>query len=44
MWVAIKKMVKDWFNELVADIYDAGILPLITRYKCLHLQGDYVEK
>jgi hypothetical protein len=41
----VKKTVKDWFNGLVADFYNAGIQKLITRYdKCLNLHGDYVEK
>jgi hypothetical protein len=36
-WVAIK----DWFSELTADFYDAGI----QKYdKCLNLYGNYVEK
>jgi hypothetical protein len=41
----IKKTVKDWFNGLMADFYDAGIQKLVTRYdKCLNLHGDYAEK
>jgi hypothetical protein len=41
----VKKMVKDWFNGLMADFYDAGIQKLIIRYyKCLNLHGDYTEK
>jgi hypothetical protein len=46
-WVALKKLnktVKDWFNGLAADLYDAGLQKLVTRYKCLYLHGDYVEK
>jgi hypothetical protein len=39
----LKKTVKDWFCGLAADFYDAGIQKLVTRYKCLNLQGDYVE-
>jgi histone-lysine N-methyltransferase SETMAR len=27
----VKKTVKDWFNGLAADFYDAGIQKLITR-------------
>lgn len=39
------KTVKDWFNGLTADFYNAGIQKLVTQYdKCLNLQGDYVEK
>jgi hypothetical protein len=26
----VKKMVKDWFNGLAADFYDAGLQKLIT--------------
>jgi hypothetical protein len=41
----VKKTVKDWFNGLAADFYDAGIQKLVTRYdKCLNLHGVYVEK
>jgi hypothetical protein len=40
----LKKTVKDWFNGLAADFYDAGIQKLVTRYKCLNLHADYVEK
>jgi hypothetical protein len=39
----VKKTVKDWFNGLAADFYDAGIQKLVTRYdKCfsLHADGD----
>jgi hypothetical protein len=40
-----KKMVKDWFDGLAADFYDAGDLKLITQYdKCWNLYGDCVEK
>jgi hypothetical protein len=41
----VKKTVEDWFSRLVADLCDAGIQKLVTRYKkCLSLHGDYVEK
>jgi hypothetical protein len=44
-WVEMKKTVKDWFNGLAADFYDADIKQLVIRYdKCLNLHGDYVEK
>jgi hypothetical protein len=26
----VKKMVKDWFSGLVADLHDAGIQKLVT--------------
>jgi hypothetical protein len=41
----VKNMVKDWFNKLAADFYNAGIQKLVTRYnKFLNLHGDYEEK
>jgi hypothetical protein len=41
----LKKIVKDWFNGLAADFYNAAIQRLVTRYdKCLNLHWDYVEK
>jgi hypothetical protein len=40
----LRKTVKEWFNGLAADFYDACIQKLVTRYKCLNLHGDYVEK
>jgi hypothetical protein len=40
----LKKTVKDWFNGLAVDFCDGGIQKLVTRYKCLNLHGDYVEK
>jgi hypothetical protein len=32
----MKKMVKDWFNGLAADFYDAGIQKLVIQYKSLN--------
>jgi hypothetical protein len=41
----VKKMVKDWFNGLATDFYNADIQKLVIRYDgCLNLHGDYVEK
>jgi hypothetical protein len=40
----VKEMVKDWSSGLVADFCNAGIQKLVTRYECLNLHGDYVEK
>jgi hypothetical protein len=41
----VKKTVKDWFSELVADFYDAGLQKLVTWYdRCLNLHGDYTKK
>jgi hypothetical protein len=39
--VEVKKTDKGWFNGLAADVYDAGIQKLVTRYdKCKNLRGD----
>jgi histone-lysine N-methyltransferase SETMAR len=41
----VKKTLKDWFNGLAADFYNAGTQKLVTRNdKCLIPHGDYVEK
>jgi hypothetical protein len=40
----LKKTVKDWFNGLTADCYEAAIQKLVKRYKCLNIHADYVEK
>jgi hypothetical protein len=37
-------MVKDWFNGLEADYYNAGTQTLVTQYKYLNIHGDYIEK
>jgi uncharacterized protein (DUF927 family) len=35
---------KEWFNVLVAEVYDKGMHKLITRCgSCLNVGGDYVE-
>jgi hypothetical protein len=40
-----KNMVKDGFNELAVNFYDAGMQKLITQYhKGMNLLGDCVEK
>jgi hypothetical protein len=40
----LKRTVKDWFNGLATDFYDAGIQKLVTRNdKCLNIHGDYVK-
>jgi hypothetical protein len=42
---AMKKTVKDWFNGLASDFYDAGIHKLVTRYNnFLNFHQDYVEE
>jgi histone-lysine N-methyltransferase SETMAR len=40
----VKDAVKKWLNGLVAEVYDEGIQKLVTRYKCLNVGGDCVEK
>jgi hypothetical protein len=37
----VKKMVRDWFNGMAADFYNASIQKLITQYECLNFYGDY---
>jgi hypothetical protein len=38
----VKKTVKDWFNGLTADLYNAYIQKLVTQYDyCLNLHADY---
>jgi hypothetical protein len=40
----VKKIVTECFTGLVANVYAAGILKLITQLeKCLNLQRDNVE-
>jgi len=34
----------DWLNSQAAVWYEEGISKLVSRYKCLNVQGDYVEK
>jgi histone-lysine N-methyltransferase SETMAR len=41
----VKDAVKEWLNGLVAEVYDEGIVKLLSQLdKCLNLYGDYVEK
>jgi len=35
---------KDWLNSQAAVWYEEGISKLVSRYKYLIVQGDYVEK
>lgn len=40
----VKHMVSGWLIGLVLDIFDEGIVKLISRSaKCLERNGDYVE-
>ena len=34
----------DWVNSQAAVWDEEGISKLVSRYKCLSVQGDYVEK
>jgi hypothetical protein len=41
----VKDAVKEWLNGVAAEVYDEGIVKLLSRPdKCLNLYGDYVEK
>jgi hypothetical protein len=40
----MKKTVKDWFDGLVTNFYDAGIQKAIIRYITESLHGNYLEK
>jgi hypothetical protein len=41
----VKDAVKEWLNGLAVEVYDKGIVKLLSRLdKCLNLYGDYVEK
>ena len=40
----LQHAVVDWLNSQAAVWYEEGISKLVSRYKCLNVQGDYVEK
>jgi histone-lysine N-methyltransferase SETMAR len=40
----LQHAVVDWLNSQVAAWYEEGISKLVSRHKCLNVQGDYVEK
>jgi histone-lysine N-methyltransferase SETMAR len=41
----VNNAVKKWLNGLAAEVYDEGIVKLLSRLdKWLNLYGDYVEK
>ena len=40
----LQHAVMDWLNSQAAVWYEKGISKLVSRYKCLNVQGDYVEK
>jgi len=40
----LQHAVMDWLNSQAAIWYEEGISKLVSRYKCLNVQGDYMEK
>jgi len=40
----LQHAVMDWLNSQAAVWYEGGISKLVSRYKCLNVQGDYMEK
>lgn len=41
----VKETVTNWFNRLVADFFNEGVVNLVSHLeKCLNLNRDYVEK
>jgi hypothetical protein len=40
----LQHAVMDWLNSQAAVWYEEGIRKLVSRYKCLNVQDDYVEK
>jgi histone-lysine N-methyltransferase SETMAR len=40
----LQHAVVDWLNSQAAVWYEEGTSKLVSRYKCLNVQGDYVEK
>jgi hypothetical protein len=36
--------VKNWLHNLAAPFFDEGLQKLLSRYKCLNVDGNYVEK
>ena len=36
--------VNNWLHNLAAPFLDEGLEKLVSRYKCLNVDGDYVEK
>ena len=45
MMKTYRKQSFTYLNELVVEVYDAGIQKLDEKYgKCLNVQGEYLEK
>jgi histone-lysine N-methyltransferase SETMAR len=41
----VKDAIKEWLNGLAAEVYDKGIVKLLSRLdKSLNLYGYYIEK
>lgn len=40
----VETTVINWLQQKAVDFFDTGIQKLVTRYKCLDSDGDYVEK
>jgi hypothetical protein len=36
--------VKNWLHNLAASFFDEGLQKLVSRYKCLNVDGNCVEK
>jgi hypothetical protein len=36
--------VKNWLQNLAAPFFDEGLQKLVSRYKCLNVDGNHVEK
>jgi hypothetical protein len=39
----MQHVVMDWLNDQAAVWYEEGISKLVSRYKCLNVQGDCGE-
>jgi transposase len=53
VWLAIQRFhtnkelmdgVNDWLHNMAAPFFDEGLQKLVSRYKCLNVDGNYVEK
>jgi hypothetical protein len=36
--------VNNWLQKLVAPFFEVGLQKLMSRYKCLNVDGNYVER
>jgi hypothetical protein len=37
-------VVNNWLHNLEAPFFDEGFQKLVSRYKCLYVDGNYMEK